>query len=144
MTENLRWQQVSEDFPLPDDVRAAMRDLLTEGLREAARKPDLGDGSMMSLGIEKIIGDGMWDGGWKLQASIVTDEQMNPKPFVTVHAYKDSTLTRGNVSSDVVRTAEDRRFLASQQLDSMIKRRDALNMSIEELTAELKSEGDRP
>jgi hypothetical protein len=137
MTEELRWGHTSERFPLPDDVRAAMRAVLAEALREAARKDDPGDGSMIMLSPEKIIGKGMWDGGWKLQASLVEDERMNPKPFVVVHAYQDSTLTKGSVSADVVRTPEDRRYLGQKRLASMVQRRDALNVSIEKLSSEL-------
>jgi hypothetical protein len=122
---------------LPDHVRAAMRDVLAEALREAARKDDPGDGIMIMLSPEKIIGKGMWDGGWKLQASFVEDERMNPKPFVVVHAYQDSTITKGSVSADVVRTPGDRRYLAQTRLASMVERRDRLNEAIDKLKANL-------
>ena len=41
-----RW--MNED-QLPEDVRAAMRDVLVEALREAARVEDPSDGSMIGL-----------------------------------------------------------------------------------------------
>jgi hypothetical protein len=75
MAETLRWD---ERVPLTEDVRAAMRDVLTDALREAARTEDPGDGSMVMLGADKDIGGGMWNGGWKLQAAIVEDVRMNP------------------------------------------------------------------
>jgi hypothetical protein len=134
MTEELRW---SEQTPLPEDVRAAMRDVLAEALREAARIEDPGDGSMVFLGAEKAIGKGMWDGGWKLQSSLVEDVRMNAKPFVAVHAYQNSQMAKGSVSADVQRTPEDRRYLARQRLDSMVRCRDALNASIDKLTTQL-------
>jgi hypothetical protein len=134
MTENLRWDRRSA---LPDDVCAAMRDVLTEALRQAARTEDPGDGSMVFLDAEKNIGNGMCDGGWKLQSSFVEDVRMNDKPFVIVHAYHDSQITKGSVSADVVRTPEDRRYLGQQRLDSMIRRRDGLTAAIDRLTVEL-------
>ena len=140
MAETLRWD---EREPLTDDVRAAMRDVLAEALRQAARVEDPGDGSMVMLDAEKTIGGGMWDGGWKLQASFVEDERMNPKPFVVVHAYHDSQMTKASVSADVVRTPEDRRHLARLRLDSMVRRRDALTESIDKLAAD-SGDGDSP
>lgn len=134
MVEDLRW--VHKDR-LPDDVRASMRDVLTEALREAARTSDPGDGSILMLTAEKILGKGMWDGGWKLQSSFVEDERMNDKPFVIVHAYQGSNLTKGSVSANVIRTVEDRRYLGRQRLESMVRRRDELNESIDRLSTEL-------
>ena len=69
--------------------------------------------------------------------SIVEDERMSPKPFVVVHAYQDSMSTRGSVSADVVRTAEDRRYLSRKRLESMVQRRDKLNVAIDKLKDEL-------
>ena len=134
----MRW--TNEDT-LPEEARAAMRDLLAEGLREAARKDDPGDGSMIMLSVEKVVGKGRWEGGWLLQASFVEDERMNPKPFVVVHAYQESNSTKGSVAADVVRTSEDRRYLATKRLDSMVQRRDKLNAAIDKLKAELDEVG---
>lgn len=131
---NLRW--VNED-QLPEDVRAAMRDVLVEALREAARKEDPSDGSMIGLSPKKTLGGGMWDGGWSLQSSFLQDERMNPAPFVVVHAYSDSNLTRGSVEADVVRTADDRRFLGQRRLALMIQRRNELDQAIDALKLEL-------
>jgi len=126
----MRW---TNEETLPEDARAAMRDVLAEGLREAARKDDPGDGYMILLTVGKVLAKG----GWKLQASFVEDERMSPKPFVVVHAYQDSMSTRGSVSADVVRTAEDRRYLSRKRLESMVQRRDKLNVAIDKLKDEL-------
>ena len=134
----MRW---TKEETLPEDARAAMRDVLAEGLREAARKDDPGDGSMIMLSVEKVVGNGRWEGGWFLQASFVEDERMNPKPFVVVHAYQESNLTKGSVASDVMRTAEDRRYLGTKRLESMIQRRDRLSLAIEKLRTELDEVG---
>lgn len=131
---DLRWY--NED-KLPVDVRAAMRDVLADAMREAARKEDPGDGYSTMLSAEKTIGKGMYEGGWKLQASQVEDVRMNPVPFVVVHAYSDSQVTKGSVSADVERTPADRRFLAEKRLADMVARRDRLNDSINKLRAEL-------
>jgi hypothetical protein len=130
----MRW---TNEEALPEDVRAAMRDLLAEALREAARTENPGDGSMVYLTAEKTLGQGMWDGGWKLQSSLVEDVRMNPVPFVVIHAYHDSPMTKGNVFADVVRTSEDRRYLAQRRLESMIRRREVLSAAIDKLTEEL-------
>ena len=132
----MRWTNADK---LPDDVLAAMRDVLAEAMREAARKQDPGDGSMIMLNARTTLGLGMWHGGWELQSSLVEDERMNDAPFVIVHAYRGGTLTRGSVADDVVRTADDRRFLAQLRLDAMIKRRDELSAAIDRLAAELKA-----
>jgi hypothetical protein len=134
MTEDLRWSNRSD---LPEDVCASMRDVLAEALRQAARTEDPGDGSMVTLEAEKTLGRGMWDGGWKLQSSFVEDVRMNEKPFVIVHAYQGSQFTKGSVSANVTRTPDDRRHLAHQRRDSMVRRRDELNIAIDKLTAEL-------
>src|SRR5260370_36088389 len=110
-----------------------MRDLLAELRREASRKEGPGDGSMMMLSGDKVLGKGMWDGGWNLQASFIEDEHMNSNPFVVVHAYQDSNCTKGSVAADVVRTPADRRFLGERRLASMIARRDELNDTIANL-----------
>lgn len=130
-------QRWSNEKQLPDEVRAAMRDVLAEALREAARKADPGDGSMFTLGVERTLGKGMWEGGWKLQASFVEDERVNDAPFVVIHAYKDSVCAVGSVASNVVRSADDRRFVAHQHLAALVARRDALNEAIDKLTNEL-------
>lgn len=130
----LRWY--NED-KLPEDVRAAMRDVLAEALREAARKEDPGDGYSIGLTPEKVLGKGMYNGGWKLQSSLVEDVRMNPAPFVVVHAYSDSQITKGSVSADVERSPADRRFLAEKRLSDMVARRDRLNERIDQLRAEL-------
>ncbi len=122
---------------LPEDVRAAMCALLTVALLEAARKPDPGDGSMVSLS-ERVIGKGMWNGGWKLQSSFIEDENMSSVPFVIVHAYQGSHLAQGSVEANVTRTPEDLRHLKQQRLKGMIRQRNELNKNIERLTAELK------
>jgi hypothetical protein len=54
-----------------------------------------------------------------------------------VHAYQDSQIAKGSVSADVVRTPNDRRFLASLRLDRLIQWRDELNAKIAKLSAEL-------
>jgi hypothetical protein len=131
----MRWH--NEDT-LPEDVRASMRDLLAEALREAARTEDPGDGSMTFLSPEKVIGNGMWDdNGWKLQSSFVQDARMNEAPFVAIHAYQGSCMAKGSVQADVVRTPYDRRYIANQRLERMIRRREALDADIKTLTAEL-------
>ena len=122
---------------LPDEVRAAMLDLLAEGLRQAAREEDPGDGSMFSLRAEKELGLGMWDGGWKLQTSMVQDERMNPRPFVIVHAYQGSSTAKASVSLDITRTADDLRYLATRRLDALRRRRDELTAAIDKLQKEL-------
>jgi hypothetical protein len=137
MTTGIRWHNADN---LPEDVQAAMRDMLSEGLREAARMSDPGDGSMVMLLGDRMLGKGMWDGGWKIQASFVEDERMNPKPFVVVHAYQDSCSTKGSVASDVERTADDRRFIAQARLDAMVLYRDSLTHDIEKLTRQLELE----
>jgi hypothetical protein len=130
----LRW--TNED-KLPESVRAAMRDLLPEALREAATKPDPGDGYMMILTPERIIGGGMYDGGWKLQSSHVQDERFHPTAQVVVHAYSDSQMAKGSVASDVVRTAADRRVIATHRLDVLVRERERLDQDIAKLRTEL-------
>jgi hypothetical protein len=134
MGDDMRW---THEEAIPVDVRAEMRDLLAEALREAARTEDPGDGSMILLSPEKMLGKGMWDGGWKLQSSFVEDERMNASPFVAVYAYHGSQLAKGSVAADVVRTPEDRHYLGRQRLESMTCRRDKLNAAIDKLSAEL-------
>src|ERR1700677_4436442 len=91
MVEELRWD---EREPLPENVKAAMRDLLAEALREVARKEDPGDGNMifLSAGADKEC-----DGDWRLQSSCVHDIRMNSEPFVVVHAYQDINVIKGSV-----------------------------------------------
>ena len=134
MVEELRWD---ERESLPEDVKAAMRDLLAEALREAARKEDPSDGNMifLSAGADKECAD-----DWRLQSSFVHDIRMNSEPFVVVYAYRDSQLTKASVSTDVVRTPEDRRYLGQRRLASMILERDRLNAANDRLAAELEVE----
>ena len=134
MVDGLKWD---ERETLPEDIKAAMRDLLAEALREAARKEDPGDGNMifLSAGADKEC-----DGGWRLQSSFVHDIRMNSEPFVVVHAYQDINVIKGSVSSAVVRTSEDLHYLGQRRLASMILERDRLNAAIGRLTAELEVE----
>src|SRR5208282_1437799 len=132
MVETLRWNERS---PLTDDVRAAMREVLAEALREAARTEDPGDGSTVMLGVEGAIGDGMWAGSWKLQSYFVEDVRMNPRPFVVVCAHQGGHLTKASVAADVVRTPADRLYLVKQRLDAVLGRRDATAKLTEEVQA---------
>jgi hypothetical protein len=132
--------QWSNEKVLPKEIRAAMVDMLAEALREAAHTEDPGDGCLIRLSPERIIGKGMWDGGWKLQSSFIEDSRMNAMPFVRVYAYQGSQLAKACVSADVVRTAQERHYLKHQRLISMIQRRDSLNAAIDKLTVELEAE----
>lgn len=128
----------TNEHRLPEDVRAAMRDLLSEALIEAAKKPDPGDGYTMILTPERIIRGGMFEpDGWKLQCSLVQDARFRPKAYVVVHAYSDSQITKGSVAADVVRTAADRRAAAQVQLVALVRQRDNLDQDIAKLRAEL-------
>lgn len=136
MVNDLRW---ANEGTLPDDVRAVMRDMIADALRKVAREADPGDGSMIILSIDRRIGRGMWDGGWKLQASFVEDVRFNRCPFVVVHAYQASQVAKGSVAADVVRTKEDLRILARGRLKEMISRREVLDAEIEQLRSELEA-----
>lgn len=127
---------------LPAHVKAVMRDLLVVALHEAVAKEDPGDGYMHSLSVktEKSIDGGMWDGGWKLQSSVVHDVRMHPKPFAVVHAYQGDSIAKGSVCAEVERTAAEQRALLEKRLAIMIERRDAMTANIEKLRIRLEWE----
>jgi hypothetical protein len=124
----------TERYPVTEEVKQAMRDLLPLAMAEARTKDPPGEGSMIILGTERIIGKGMYAGGWKLQCSFLTDERIEPAPFVVVHAYSDSQMAKASLSEIVSYTTEDKRALDVKRLERLKSQRDRLDEEIERLS----------
>ncbi len=121
---------------LPENVRAVMREVLAEGLELARKRESPGDGYLSFVGEDRTIGKGMFDGGWKVQASIVEDARFYDRPHVVVHAYSDSTLSKGSIAAPVKWTVGDRRALAEKRVATLRAERKELDKEIAALCTE--------
>jgi hypothetical protein len=123
---------------IPEEVRTVMRRVLSEGLELARKREPPDDGIMSMLPIDEQIGEGMYRGGWDIQACHLTDERFyEDGSYVVVHAYQDSQATKGSIASKVHYTEKDRLALDKLRLYELERRRDQLDETIKRLKLNL-------
>ena len=122
---------------IPADVVAVMHEVLAEAMPVARRRIPPGDGSLEFMDIQRILGEGAWRGGWKIEATMFHDTRMAPGPEVHVHAYHDKNCTEGWLSQPIERTAEDELVVDRLRLEQLRKYRGELDQDVARVEARI-------
>jgi hypothetical protein len=115
---------------IPPDVVAVMHEVLAEAMPIARRRIPPGDGSLHHMGIERILGEGLWKGGWKIEATMYHDTRFGPGPEVHVHAYHEDNSTKGWLSQPIERSPEDELVVDRLRLAELRKYRSQLDEEV--------------